>query len=67
MLRSDDPRIPSTVMWTCPSLRLSNHDISDNGVLQSPTQTEASPLAVNAASIIVMATKKNGCGVESLR
>jgi hypothetical protein len=50
-----------------PSLRLSNHDISDNGVSQPPTQTEVSPPAVNAATITVMATKKSGCGAESLR
>ena len=50
-----------------PFARLSNHDISDNGVLQLPTQTEVSPPAVNAATITVMATKKSGCGAESLR
>jgi hypothetical protein len=34
-----------------PSLRLSNHDISENGVLQLETQTEVSPSAANAATV----------------
>src|ERR1039458_3347348 len=39
-----------------PSLRLSNHDISENGVLQPAAQAEASPPAVHRVSITVRAT-----------
>ena len=39
-----------------PSLRLSNHDISESGVMQPAAQTEVSPAVVRRVSITFMAT-----------